>query len=70
MPDSLKTYIDYKDSILDTKLIQLKDSLLLKQQISNSFLRIQEEWWTHIILPIAIPLIAFLLIRLRDKRKN
>lgn len=70
MSDSLRNYINYKDSLLNNKLIQLKDSLQLKQQLSTSFLGIPEDWWTHIILPVAIPLIAFLLLWLRDKRKE
>ena len=69
MPDSLKTYIDYKDSLLNDKLVHLKDSLALKPINTDEFMGIGEEWWTHIILPIFIPLIAFLLLRLRDKWK-
>src|SRR5690348_11110566 len=48
----------------------MPDSLLVQKANHDIFLGINENWWTHIILPIAIPIIAFLLLRLRDKLKE
>jgi len=65
---SILSYLKYSNF----QLAEIKNILL--QINNNSFLGIQEEYWTHIFLPICIPIIAFLFgkefIKINDKIKK
>lgn len=59
MPDSTKIIININDSISSLQLKELK-SILIENQKTN-FLQIEESFWQNIIIPILLPIIAFVL---------
>ena len=71
MPDSTKLMLHIKNS--DKQLSEIKN-ILLQNNIEKVFLGIREEYWTHIILPVCIPILAFFLGRIytiiNDKLKK